>query len=163
MIESDYPIRIEQYGFAPDPGGPGRFRGGLGLVREYRILADDIYFGVRSDKCLYPPHGLAGGQPGVAALNRIRSGSKDTALPAMPTKPITLRTGDVYRHVMAGGGGFGDAFDRDPEKVRTDVLDDKVTSAHAREAYGVVLANDEERHVDVAATRTLRASRRSKP
>jgi N-methylhydantoinase B len=163
MIESDYPIRIEQYGFAPDTGGPGRFRGGLGLVREYRILADDIYFGVRSDKCLHPPHGLAGGQPGVAALNRIRSGSKDTALPAMPTKPITLRTGDVYRHVMAGGGGFGDAFDRDPEKVRADVLDDKVTSAHAREAYGVVLANDEERHVDVAATRTLRASRRSNP
>ena len=160
MIESDYPIRIEQYGFAPDTGGPGRFRGGLGLVREYRILADDIYFGVRSDKCLHAPHGLAGGQPGVAALNRIRSGAKDTALPAMPTKPITLRTGDVYRHVMAGGGGFGEAFDRDPEKVRTDVLDDKVTLAHAREAYGVILGNDEGQHVDAAATRALRASRR---
>lgn len=160
MIESDYPLRIEHYGFAPNTGGAGRYRGGLGLVREYRILADDIYFGVRSDKCVYPPHGLAGGQPGAPASNRVRSGQHDVVLPAMPVRPITLRTGDVYRHIMAGGGGFGDAFERDPEKVRADVLDDKVTLDHARDAYGVVLGNDKEHQVDTAATRSLRAARR---
>lgn len=160
MIESDYPIRIEQYGFVADTGGAGEYRGGLGLVREYRVLADDIYFGVRSDKCIYPPHGLAGGQPGVAAINRIQSGTSDFALPAMPVKPITLHAGDVYRHVMAGGGGFGDPLARDPERVRADVLDDKVTIGHARDAYAVVIGNDPERRVDLAATLSLRALRR---
>jgi N-methylhydantoinase B len=75
-------------------------------------------------------------------------------------KPITLHPGDVYRHVMAGGGGFGDPLERDPERVRADVLDDKVTIDHARDAYAVVIRNDQERHVDLAATLSLRASRR---
>jgi N-methylhydantoinase B len=159
MIEADYPIRIERYGFVADTGGAGRYRGGLSLVREYRVLADDIYFGVRSDKSVHAPHGLCGGREGATAINLIRSGANECALPPMPVKRITLRTGDVYRHVMAGGGGFGDPFERDPEKVRADVLDGKVTPGHAREAYRVVLASDGECHVDVAATRALRAAR----
>jgi len=159
MIESDYPIRIECYGFVPDTGGAGKYRGGLGLVREYRVLTDDVYFGVRSDKCLHPPHGLLGGQTGAPAVNLIRSDAGNRVLPPMPMKPITLGAGDVYRHVMAGGGGFGDALERDPEKVRADVLDDKVTIEHARDAYGVVFGDDAQ--VDSKATLALRAARRS--
>lgn len=162
MIEADYPIRIEHYGFVPDTGGAGRFRGGLSLVREYRSLADEIYFGVRSDKSVYPPHGLAGGQEGASAINQIQSGGEQRVLPPMPTKPITLAAGDVYRHVMAGGGGFGDPFERDPERVRTDVLDGKVTLDHARAAYGVVLAGDANHPVDVAGTRALRSKVKSR-
>jgi N-methylhydantoinase B len=76
-------------------------------------------------------------------------------------KPINLRTGDVYRHVMAGGGGFGNPLERDPERVRRDVLDGKVTRTHAREAYGVVLSDSEELPVvDVNATEKLRAARK---
>jgi N-methylhydantoinase B len=160
MIESDYPIRIERYGFAPDTGGAGKYRGGLGVVREYRILADDIYFGVRSDKSLHPPHGLFGGRTGAPAVNLIHSDAGDRVLPPMPMKPITLSTGDVYRHVMAGGGGFGDPFDREPERVRTDVLEGKVTIDHARDAYGVVLGNDLLHTVDASATNSMRAARR---
>jgi N-methylhydantoinase B len=162
MIEADYPIRIEHYGFVPDTGGPGRFRGGLSLVREYRSLADEIYFGVRSDKSLHPPHGLAGGQAGAPAINEIQSAGEQRVLPPMPTKPITLASGDVYRHVMAGGGGFGDPFERDPEKVRADVLDGKVTIDHARAAYGVVLASDASHAVDAAGTRALRSKVKSR-
>jgi N-methylhydantoinase B len=159
MIEADYPIRIERYGFVADSGGAGRYRGGLSLARDYRILADDIYFGVRSDKSVHAPHGLSGGHAGAPATNRVLSGANDLALPPMPVRPITLGKGDVYRHVMAGGGGFGDPFERDPEKVRADVLDGKVTIVHARDAYGVVIAGDAEQYVDVAATRALRAAR----
>jgi N-methylhydantoinase B len=159
MIEADYPIRIERYGFVPDTGGAGRYRGGLSVARDYRILADDIYFGVRSDKSVHAPHGLSGGAAGAPAVNQIRHGANDFALPPMPIKPITLGMGDVYRHAMAGGGGFGNPFERDPEKVRADVLDGKVTVAHARDAYGVVIASGAERHVDVAATNALRATR----
>jgi N-methylhydantoinase B len=158
MIESDYPIRIERYGFAPDTGGAGQFRGGLALVREYRMLADDIYFGVRSDKCLHPPHGLFGGQPGAPAVNLIRSDTGEKRLPPMPMKPITLNAGEVYRHVMAGGGGFGNPLERDPKRVREDVLDGKVTVEHARDVYGVVLSEDAEREIDAASTRILRVA-----
>jgi N-methylhydantoinase B len=61
---------------------------------------------------------------------------------------------------MAGGGGFGDPLEREPERVRADVLDGKVTIEHARAAYGVVLTHDMGREVDVDATRVLRAQRR---
>lgn len=157
MIESDYPIRIERYGFAPDSGGPGQYRGGLGVVREYRMLADDIYFGVRSDKSLHPPYGLFGGLEGAPASNRVSSQTGERSLPPMPMQPVMLRKGDVYRHVMAGGGGYGEPLKRDPERVRADVLDGKVSVEHAREAYGVVINGT---GIDVQATHTLRNTRR---
>jgi N-methylhydantoinase B len=155
MIEADYPIRIEQYGFAPDTGGAGRFRGGLGVLRQYCCLADEVYFGVRSDKRLHPPHGLDGGGAGTPASNLIRSRGRDIDVPPMPSAPITLQSGDVFRHVMAGGGGFGDPLARDPDQVLEDVLDDKVTPDHARQAYGVVLEGSK---VDAEATAELRRS-----
>jgi N-methylhydantoinase B len=159
MIESDYPIRIERYGFAADSGGPGEYRGGLGVVREYRMLADDIYFGVRSDKSIHPPCGLFGGHDGAPAMNRIGLAvGGERSLPPMPMQPVMLQKGDVYRHVMAGGGGYGEPLQRDPERVRADVLDGKVSIEHAREAYGVVFKNDV---VDVQATDALRATRRN--
>jgi len=90
MIESDYPIRIESYGFVPDTGGAGKFRGGLGLVREYRILADDIYsVSVRTNVCIRH-HGLFGGQTGAPAANLIRSAAATGCYRRWPMKPITL-------------------------------------------------------------------------
>ena len=62
MIESEYPIRINEYGMLADTGGAGRHRGGLGLVREYEILSDEAILNVRSDKRRFPPHGLFGGR-----------------------------------------------------------------------------------------------------
>ena len=74
-------------------------------------------------------------------------------------QPINLGNGDVYRHIMAGGGGFGNPFERDLERVRTDVIEGKVTRKHAREAYGVVLSDDEVSPVvDLKATESLRAA-----
>ncbi|HWJ36043.1 MAG TPA: hydantoinase B/oxoprolinase family protein [Steroidobacteraceae bacterium] len=156
VIETDYPIRIERYGFVADTGGPGRFRGGLSLVREYRMLADDVYFGVRSDKCVYPPHGLFGGAAGAPSENVLNPGPEQRSLPPLPTKPVTLGLGDVYRHIMAGGGGYGDPRTRDPARVREDVLDGRVSVDHARMAYGVVL--DDSGVIDWASTDALRAT-----
>jgi N-methylhydantoinase B len=158
MIECDYPIRIERYGFAPDTGGPGQYRGGLGVVREYRMLSDDVYFGVRSDKAVHAPHGLFGGADGALAVNVIRSAAGHRTLPPMPMVPITLSRGEVYCHVMAGGGGFGDPLAREPDRVRTDVLDGKVSREHARSAYGVVIDDD---GVNAAATQALRTALRA--
>jgi N-methylhydantoinase B len=159
MIEADYPLRIERYGFAPDTGGAGKYRGGLGIVRDYRILTDDVYFGVRSDKAVHAPHGLAGGHTGAPAVNLIRSSGASRALPPMPMLPISLNSGETYHHVMAGGGGFGDPLERDPERVLADLLDGKVSRAHAESAYGVVV--DSGFRVDAGATKELRARTRA--
>jgi N-methylhydantoinase B len=160
MIEADYPIRIEKYGFLADTGGAGKFRGGVGLVREYRVLTDDVYFGVRSDKNIYPPHGLFGGEAGSPSRNLINPGNAERQLPSLPVLPVTLQRDDVFRHEMAGGGGYGDPLDRDPALVREDVLDDKITVPHARAAYGVVFAPGDAAMVDIGATAALRDERR---
>ncbi len=158
MIEADYPLRVEQYGFAPDTGRPGRVRGGLGILRQYKVLTDDVYFGVRSDKADFPPHGLFGGGAGRADLNLVNRGPIRRVLPTMPTEPVTLQSGDVFRHVMAGGGGYGDPLERDPLLLREDLLDGKMTAGHAAEFYGVVVHGTE---IDLEATRRLRAERRA--
>jgi N-methylhydantoinase B len=160
MIEADYPIRIEKYGFIADTGGAGKFRGGVGLVREYRVLTDDVYFGVRSDKNIYPPHGLFGGEAGSPSRNLINPGNAERQLPSLPVLPVTLQRDDVFRHEMAGGGGYGDPLDRDPALVREDVLDEKISVSHARAAYGVVFATGDAAMVDIGATAALRGERR---
>jgi N-methylhydantoinase B len=156
MIEADYPIRIERYGFIADTGGAGRFRGGVGLAREYRVLTDDVYFGVRSDKNAYPPHGLVGGGAGAPSRNLINPGNGERRVPSLPMAPITLQRDDVFRHEMAGGGGYGDPLERDPALVREDVLDGKVSPAHARAAYGVVFETGGAAAIDAEATQVLR-------
>jgi N-methylhydantoinase B len=156
MIEADYPIRIERYGFVADTGGAGQFRGGLGLVRDYRLLTDDVYFGVRSDKAVHAPHGLAGGGSGAPAVNRIISAGGESAIPTLPTEPITLENGDLFHHMMAGGGGYGDPLTRDPARVLADVLDERVSIRHARDAYGVIVTPD--LTLDLAATEACRAA-----
>ena len=71
-----------------------------------------------------------------------------------------MRKGDLFHHVMAGGGGYGDPLERDPALVLEDVLEEKVTRAHAADAYGVVIADGPKPSVDAAATAELRAQMR---
>jgi N-methylhydantoinase B len=158
MIEQEYPLRVEQYGLMADSGGPGRMRGGLGIVRDIRLLADEATITIRSDKRRFPPYGLHGGSPGTPSWNIINPGPNQKILPVLTTVPTTMRAGDVYRHMMAGGGGYGSPLDRDPTLVLRDVELDRVTIAHARDAYGVAIVKQGDRlAVDTAATATLRA------
>jgi N-methylhydantoinase B len=159
MIESNYPLRVERYGIEPNTGGAGRFRGGHGLVKEFRLLAEEAYFGVRSDKRRFRPHGLFGGQPGAPSLNVIDPGTENRVLPVLPTEPIVLRRGQVFRHVMAGGGGYGDPFERDPAAVLEDVIDGNVSVESALSDYGVVIASGSPLTVDLPATERTRAAK----
>lgn len=156
MIEADYPIRIERYGFVPDTAGAGMFRGGVALERQYRVLSDDTYFGVRSDKCSYPPHGLFGGEPGSPSSNVVNPGTEARVLPSLPIISVTLNRDDVFHHAMAGGGGYGDPLERDPDAVLDDVLDGLVTTDHAVQAYGVIIVGGSEPTIDLSATQELR-------
>jgi N-methylhydantoinase B len=152
VIEREYPLRIEEYGFLPDSGGPGEFRGGLALVRRYRFLEQSGTFQIRADRSRFADYGLAGGRPGSLSRNVFN----DQVLP--PKTTLEVRYGDALRHELAGAGGWGDPFERDPRAVLEDVLDEKITPGHARTEYGVAFTGDGKR-VDEGETRRLRASR----
>lgn len=161
MIEAEYPLRIERYGMMPDTGGAGKYRGGLSLVRDYRVLVDGAELNVRSDKRDYPPHGLAGGGTGAPSWSVLRDGEVEHVLPVLLTSPVAFRKGAVFHHCMAGGGGYGEPLERDPQAVLWDVIEQKVSIAHAAEAYGVVISGDAPPSVDESATRALRKAQRN--
>ncbi|HEY8477746.1 MAG TPA: hydantoinase B/oxoprolinase family protein, partial [Chloroflexota bacterium] len=82
IIENEYPLRIEEYGFIPDSGGPGQYRGGLALVRQYRFLEQSGTLQIRSDRTRFPAYGLAGGLPGRLCRNILNPGRDERLLPA---------------------------------------------------------------------------------
>ena len=157
LAEVEYPVRIESYELLRDSGGAGKNRGGLSHVREVRCLADEGTLQLRSDKRAFLPYGLHGGNPGSPSTNVLNPGSDDRMLPTMGTAPMIR--GDLIRHVMASGGGWGDPLDRDPERVAVDVRDDKVSPAGAKSDYGVVL-DSKSLEVDWEATKQTRRERR---
>ncbi|MDP3417309.1 hydantoinase B/oxoprolinase family protein [Falsiroseomonas sp.] len=114
MIESQMPLSITRYGLLPGSGGAGEHRGGLGLVREWRVESPSCVFTANMDRFRFPPYGLAGGRPGsLGRLLRIRDGE---ATPIPPKSDgVQLRRGDVVRLETSGGGGFGDPARRDAE------------------------------------------------
>jgi len=154
VVEVDSPVVIDEYGLVPDSGGPGRYRGGLALVRQYRFVGDEAILQVRSDRRDFRPWGLAGGQPGHPSSNILNPEREARLLPSKFT--MTITRGDTLRHVQPGGGGYGDPFERDPERVREDVLDEKVSLEAARRDYGVAI-DPQTLEIDREETARLRA------
>jgi N-methylhydantoinase B len=160
MIEAGYPLRLVQYGFVPDTGGPGRHRGGLSIVREFELLGDEAVLNVRSDKRRYPPHGLFGGKDGTPSFNYLTQEGKDVLLPALLMETEAMKKGDCFRAILAGGGGYGSPDERDPALVLNDVTEEKITASYARDNYGVVIRPGAPATLDAAATEALRSQRR---
>ena len=159
VTESQQPIQILAYEFLADRGGPGKFRGGAPFYRDYRFLEDEAMLQVRSDRRENPAFGLFGGQPGKPSWSYLNPDTERRVLTAKVT--TTIRRNDVFRHEIAGPGGWGDPLERDPALVLKDVRNELVSSESARDDYGVVV--DRARWtVDEAATRKLRASLKAK-
>jgi N-methylhydantoinase B len=139
LMELEYPVRLEQYALRQDSGGAGKFRGGLGITRDWRYTGDGpANLSIRSDRRKHPPYGLFGGLSGGSGWNVMNPGTeKEQVLRTMVTLPI--QPGDVIRHMQAAGGGWGDPLERDPRAVLEDVIDEKVSLAQALDAYGVVI------------------------
>ena len=158
-LESEFPILVERYAFVPDSGGSGRFRGGLAVVREVRGRAGDLVVGGWGCNQREAPRGLGGGGDGVPGAFEIVGADGAVSQTARSTVPgLQLRAGETLRVRTSGGGGSGDPLDRDPALVLRDVRLDKVSTAHAATAYGVVVSDGE---VDLEATRRLRDERRA--
>jgi N-methylhydantoinase B len=157
VLEAHHPIRVDEYGFVPDSCGAGRFRGGLGLRRRYTLLNDEATLQLRSDRIKYRPYGLAGGGPGRGTRNVLNPDGEAREMPAKFA--TTLRRGDVVLHEQPGGGGYGDPFERDPERVAADVRDEKISLDYARREHGVVI-DPATLAVDAAATGAARLGAR---
>lgn len=161
MIEREYPVRVERYGLVPDSGGAGRFRGGLAIEREIRLLAQEAVISVRSDKRRFRPYGLHGGAEGSPSVNVINPGPSERVLPVLFKEPVAMRRGDVYRHVLASGGGWGDPLERDVGRVARDLIEGRVTQEAALRDYGVVARpHGATWDVDLGATQIERGRRR---
>lgn len=152
-LEARYPIRIEEYALRQDSCGPGEHRGGLGLVRQYRLLADEAVLQLRADRAKIAPYGLFGGGRAAPSRNILDPDGRAEALPGKLTR--IMHADEVIRHEQAGGGGYGDPLRREPEAVGRDVADEKISRAFAEEKFGVILMPDSF-EPDLAATDTCR-------
>ena len=137
VIEAENPLLIEAYGFLPDTGGPGKYRGGLGMVRQYRLLNNDAVVQQRADRHVFPCWGLFGGKPGALSRSFFIRDEETEEAPAKFVR--SMRAGEVFRSEMPGSGGYGDPLERDASAVAKDIKLGKMSAAHAREAYGVVV------------------------
>ena len=180
VIESRLPVIVDRAQFRQDSGGPGKFRGGLGSVRDYRFLEP---FGALTivKKSRTPGYGLFGGHPGPRNLTILKPNTdlpnwkteweRDIIVYAdnadyydnVPENQIycgmfrgEFHCGDVISYLADGGGGYGNPFDRDAETVQADVLDGYVSREAAELEYGVILTNDLQ--IDWKATGALRKS-----
>ena len=135
VVESRLPtIRILKYGLRPDSGGPGRFRGGLGIERLYEFLAP-AFITFSLERKVTPPWGLRGGKDG--AVNGVEITAPDGAVRHVrKATQHPIAAGERVRILTGGGGGFGPAAERDAAAVRRDVHEGYVTPEAARRDYG---------------------------
>ena len=157
-VERDFPLRVERYAVRPDSGGPGVQRGGTGVVRDVRVLAERAELATRMENTVVAPYGVAGGGAGRTGRITLNPGTPgERVLPALGDA-IVLKRGDLLRFETCGGGGWGDPLAREPERVRQDVARGFITPRGALEDYGVVV--DAVTHeVDKTATQEERAHR----
>jgi N-methylhydantoinase B len=148
--ELSYPLRILRYELVEDSEGAGRYRGGLGLRRDYLFPDHHATFTVLADRTRWGPHGLFGGMPGAPARYVLNEASE---LGAKVT--VELAPGDVVSYRTCGGGGYGPPAERDPALVLRDVREGKVSAARARQVY-LVAVDTAAWRVDEAETARLR-------
>jgi N-methylhydantoinase B len=164
-MELKGPVLIQERALRADSGGPGQFRGGLGVQTRLRSLAPGRLNVASGDggRLTCPPWGLRGGGSGQVAGTLVKGPDEESFHAPRNSQPV-WPTGTEVLYLTAGGGGWGDPLDREPGRVRTDVREGYVSADSARDHYGVVLRVDG--GVDEAATAALRQrlrSRRAEP
>ncbi|MFH1604222.1 MAG: hydantoinase B/oxoprolinase family protein [Pseudomonadota bacterium] len=156
-IEARASARIRRYGLRADSGGPGRFRGGCGVVFEFEVLAPDCVIIARGmERLRFQPWGLAGGASGVQGRSEVQRADGDHFEHLAKADAIRATVGDIIRLTTAGGGGHGNALERDAQRVLDDMLNGFITIEGAENDYGVIIRNGT---IDSRATAKLRKER----
>jgi N-methylhydantoinase B len=157
-LEMNFPLRVRHSGLWGDSAGAGKFRGGLGLEKIFEATTTDVTVSHRGERFSTAPWGLLGGQP--ARSGRAFVVRKDGSREEIASKQmLTLRPGDQLWEYVAGGAGYGDPLEREPELVLADVWDRKIAPEIAEIDYGVVLLPDGTA-VDHERTKACRAALR---
>ncbi|HEY7164002.1 MAG TPA: hydantoinase B/oxoprolinase family protein [Candidatus Binatia bacterium] len=158
IIESEFSTRLRRFELIPDSGGGGRFRGGLGFVREYEVLDNDARFSLRSTKHTVAPKGIEGGNDGKTGRCTLNPGTEKARVIPSRFSDYTLHPGDVVSLETPGGGGLGNPRERAPVSVLNDVRNGYVTPEAARDVYAVaVQAENGELTLNESETQQLRS------
>ncbi|MBA3950584.1 MAG: hydantoinase B/oxoprolinase family protein [Rubrobacter sp.] len=152
-METYYPMLVDEYSVRPDSCGAGQFRGGCGIKKVYRFLADGAIT-YQDDRAATFPYGVAGGKPGASSKKTLIRA--DGATVEMPSKvrDVPVYEGDRLVFETAGAGGVGDPLERDPEAVAKDLRWRLISPESAEREYGVVVGG--EGPVDAPATEARR-------
>jgi N-methylhydantoinase B len=155
VIETRMPLLVESSRLAVDSGGAGRSRGGLAMTRALRVLAPGTRYSLLSDGAVVPAFGVLGGLAGVPVGAWIeRQGAASYFDTPGKVAGHLIEAGSTLMVRSAGGGGYGDPLERDPERVALDVREGYVSAEAARLVYGVLVGAGG--RVDAAATQELR-------
>ena len=155
-VESHFPMRVSRLSLIEDSEGPGKFRGGLGMRRDYHFPNDPATFTVLSDRDLVGPQGIFGGMAGRKAYYILNPGSPTEEQSELTSKCVVeLKPGDTVSFQTPGGGGYGPPEEREPAAVLKDVVGGKISRQRARDLYGVVI-DKETNVVDESATTKAR-------
>jgi N-methylhydantoinase B len=157
FLDQMYPIRILRYAMRVDSAGPGRWRGGSGVTRDFQWLGPDAVLAIRIDGNKNPPWGVNGGHAGRPGAGTINPGTPQEVKLDPLSDGAVVRKGDILRFETIGGGGWGHPFDREKERVLADVLAGYVSVRSARDDYGVVVEGEA---IDEVATEKLRRTGR---
>ena len=159
-LDLRFPMRCDQYELRPEPAAPGRWRGGVGIIRRNRFLVDGTY-SCEGDRQTDPPRGIFGGWHGLTASCRKNPDTPREEYLEAKVTGVPFSAGEYIEFREPNAGGYGDPLDREPALVREDVLDDFTTIELARDAYGVIFVDEKTLEVDGEATERRRAELRA--
>lgn len=160
VFERRYPMEFEEWMLWPDSGGPGKFRGGVGSRKTFRITEGDARLSCLGDREFFPPFGILGGSAGSNHGLIKNEGTPDEENLTLKASGVPLKVGDRVTIKAGGGGGYGNALERDPEQVAYDVFMGYVSREKAKSEYGVVLTANGT--LDQSATEKVRKSMQEK-
>ncbi len=154
-LDLRYPMICDQYELRPEPAAPGKWRGGVGIVRRNRFLIDGTY-SCEGDRQYDPPRGIFGGWDGLVGSTFKNAGTDREEYVEAKLSGVPFKAGEYVEFREPNGAGYGDPLERDPEMVREDILDDFTTVELARDAYGVIFADEIDFEIDAEATTSRR-------
>jgi len=154
VLEREYPVVVDGFGYVPDTEGAGKHRGSVGIYKQWRFREPGKVM-VRTNRLVRRSDGLAGGDAGELSTNILLSQETESVLPRQSHIHLEVKAGDRIYHRISGSGGFGDASERHPGLVLADVREGKVSIEQAYNRYRVVI-DPEKITVDRSATEKLR-------
>jgi N-methylhydantoinase B len=132
--ETHSPVRVRRFGFIPDTGGAGQWRGGCGIRKDIELLNSTAVLSHLGDRHVFAPYGIFGGKPGALAESILNPDGNGEKLHSKETREI--KRGDVLSFRLSGAGGYGSPDKRDPAAIERDIADGYVTTEAARRDYG---------------------------